>query len=687
MISDLVTVRHLCRKAVIYIRQSTPHQVISNQESLQLQYALHQRARELGWDDANIEVIDTDLGLSGAAAEHRPGFKDLIARVTLGEVGIILSLEVTRLARNCTDWYPLLDLCGYRDCLIGDRDGVYAPGSANGRLLLGLKGTISEIELHTLRGRLTAGLLNKAGRGELALPLPAGLTRDAGGAVAKDPDREVQERIALVFTTFLEQRSVGRVMRVFRQRGLGVPRRDRFGEVTWRPPSTGVIAGILKNPAYAGAFVYGRTRSCHRTYSSGKLVTAPCPMAEWRIVVKDKYPAYVDWDTFEKIQATLRDNRAEYARNTTRGVPRDGAALLHGIVWCGRCGHKMAVQYRNGPRYVCNSLKRSHGAPLCQHVGAEPIDAAVVSAFFAAVAPAELELWTRAEQARLAAQEALDRAEAQQVERLRYQALLAERQYNKVDPDNRLVAGELEHRWELALRELRQAEEALGRRRAARAEPETLTSGERERFLALGPQLPVLWQHPEVTPAHKKALLRCLVDKVVVTRAMRDRVAVRIVWRGGAVSELEVGPAVHARTALSRGAEMEARILELSRQGMTDAAIAATLTGEGFRSARRLDVPRRTVTLIRQGHRLMKNPAAARPRSVPDYLSVSEIARKLGVSPHWIHRRIRSGTIAVFRDAATQRRLFPDTEDTLTGFKRLKSGDVDHLNFTATTAK
>jgi DNA invertase Pin-like site-specific DNA recombinase len=339
-----VTARHLSRKAVVYIRQSHPQQVLNNQESLRLQYALCRRACDLGWEEADVEVVDTDLGLSGTALDHRRGFRDLIARVTLGEVGIILSYDVTRLARNCSDWYPLLDLCGYRQCLIADRDGVYDPGSANGRLLLGLKGTISEVELHTMRGRLTAGLLSKAERGELALPLPAGLARAADGAVIKDPDREVQDRIALVFTSFLEQGSVGKVMRTFAGRDLGVPRRDRFGEVVWRPATLNRINQILKNPAYAGAFVYGRTRSCHAHYPNGKLITAPCPRAEWKIVVKDKYPAYIDWETFERIQAMLRDNHAEYERNRTRGVPRDGAALLQGIVWCGPCGHKMAVQ-------------------------------------------------------------------------------------------------------------------------------------------------------------------------------------------------------------------------------------------------------------------------------------------------------------------------------------------------------
>jgi DNA invertase Pin-like site-specific DNA recombinase len=681
MISDLVTARHLSRKAVIYIRQSTPHQVLTNQESLRLQYALHQRARDLGWEETDIQIIDTDLGLSGATATHREGFRDLIARVTLGEVGIVLSSEVTRLARNCSDWYPLLDLCGYRQCLIGDRDGVYDPGSANGRLLLGLKGAISEVELHTLRGRLTAGLLSKAERGELALLLPAGLARDGGGRVVKDPDREVQERIGLVFASFLELGSVGKVLRSFRAHALTVPRRDRFGEVIWRTPTDGMISAILKNPAYAGAFVYGRTRSCRATYASGKLITARCPMAEWKIVVKNRYPAYVGWEDFERIQAMLRDNHAEYARNRTRGVPREGAALLQGSLWCGRCGHKMTVEYKNGPRYVCNFLQRSQGGPLCQHLSADPIGARVVAAFFAAVGPAELETWERACAARRQTEEALDRAEAQQVERLRYQALLAERQFTRVDPDNRLVAAELEHRWEVALRELRRAEETLAHRRAAHAVPEGLSPEERGDFLALGPQLPVLWRQPGATRAHKKALLRCLIDKVVLHRMTPDRIGIRIVWRGGAVSDLQVEPAVHALDALSRGAEMQARLLELARQGVADAAIAALLTREGHRSARCSYVPVRTVQIVRQRHRVLRGASRTHPRHLPGWLTIAELARQLRVSRSWIDRRIRDGTIVIRRDVAAKRYLFPDTEDSRAALQRLMSGEAHHLDF------
>ncbi|MFL5284660.1 MAG: recombinase family protein [Rhodopila sp.] len=683
MTSELVKPHHLERRAVIYVRQSTQHQVLTNQESLRLQYALRQRARDLGWREPDIEVVDADLGLSGASAQYRQGFKDLVGRVTLGEIGLILSIEVTRLARNCSDWYPLLDVCGYRQCLIGDRDSVYDPGQPDGRLLLGLKGTISEVELHTIRGRLTAGLLSKAARGELALALPAGLLRDPSGVVTKDPNLEVQERIALVFESFLQLRTTVRVTRSLHERGLGLPRNTRHGEAYWKPPTIPAVTNMLKNPAYAGAFVYGRTRM-HETTNGGRGKQVRRPEEGWRFVVRDRYPAYIDWGTFEKIQAMLHDNRAEYVKQKSRGVPRDGAALLHGITWCGECGHKMVVRYKGGSQYVCNHLYMQHGrsVPVCQTLRAAAIDAHVADAFLAAVTPAEMEAWSEASRIEGQANAALRHAEEQQVERLRYQASLAERQFNRVDPDNRLVAGELERRWEVALIELRRAEAALAQRAAQQhaAGPAKLEPELRTRALAIGQRLPVIWADPNVSREHRKALLRCLIDKVILRRTSRDATSVRIVWRGGAVSELKVALPVNTLTALPRGAEMEARVLELARAGVGDTEIIRTLTEEGHRSTRRdLQILPNTVRSIRLRHRVKAVWHCARWPSVPGWLSVGSVVTRLSIPEKWLRARLRNGVIQT-RLETDGRYLFPDEPDALEALRQLRAGTINQVD-------
>ena len=682
MRSELIHNDHLARRAIVYIRQSSPHQVLTNQESLHLQYDLRRRAVDLGWREEDVEVIDTDLGLSGAAATHREGFKDLIARVTLGQVGIVLSYEVTRLSRNCTDWYPLLDLCGFKNCLIGDRDGVYDPGCANGRLLLGLKGTISEMELHTIHARLTAGLLNKAERGELALVLPVGLLRDAGGVVVKDPDREVQARLELIFATFLQVRSAARVLRSLNEGGLSIPRHKRLGGTVWRPPTIAAVLNVLKNPAYAGAFVYGRSRSVHAAPASAKTKQKMLPREQWRIVVKDKYPAYISWDTFEKIQSMLRDNYAEYDRNKTRGIPRDGAALLHGIVHCGACGHKMVVQYKGGPRYVCNYLRQQHGTPVCQYILAAPIDAEAVAAFFKALAPAELDAYVQAVTNRRETADAMLRAQAQQVERLRYRAALAERQFDQVDPDNRLVAAELERRWEEALRDARQAETALALAQAENHEAPVMISEElRVAFTNAGRRLPELWHTPSLTTARKKALLRCLIDKVVIHRVAPDTIHVRIVWRGGDASTFDVPVSVGSLAALSRHQELEARILDRAQAGHSDEAIAVEMTVAGHRSPMRQQVLPSTVRSIRLQHGILQKRSQSHPRRVPGYLTVPQLAAQLDVTVHWIYDRIHNGTIAIARDERTGLYLFPAHSNTLTKLRKLKAAEIGGIEF------
>ena len=378
-------------------------------------------------------------------------------------------------------------------------------------------------------------------------------------------------------------------------------------------------------------------------------MTARRPMSEWKIVVRDRHPAYLDWESFERVEKMLSD------------------------------------EYKAASRYVCNFLQRSQDGALCQHLPADLIDAQVVAAFFAAVGPAELEAWTHAREARRQSEEALIRAEAQQIERLRYQAHLAERQYNRVDPDNRLIAGELERRWEMALRALRQAEEAIVRHRAAEGEMEDLSPEEQSAFLSLGPKLPELWQAPEMSRADKKALLRSLIDKVVLMRSVRDLITIRIVWRDGEVSELQVQTTVHARGALSRGADMEDRLLELARQGLDDETIAETLTREGYRSARRLYVPLRMVQIVRQTHRVLGQATSVRVPHTSGWLTISELATRTQISRYWINRSILGGAIKINRDIRAKRFLFPDATETIAGINALRAGKRKHLNIARRT--
>jgi DNA invertase Pin-like site-specific DNA recombinase len=677
--SELVTTAHLERKAIIYIRQSTPHQVLSNQESLRLQYALKQRAVHLGWRDEDIEIIDTDLGLTGASAQQRAGFKELIAQVTLGQVGMILSSEVTRLSRNCSDWYPLLDICAYKNCLIADGEGVYDPASANGRLLLGLKGQLSELELHTIRARMTAGLLNKAERGELALTLPVGLVRDRTGKVLKEPNLEVQERLSLVFSTFLQRRSASKVLEFFNQQQLLLPRRDQFGDVIWRKPTIAAIVSILKHPAYAGAFVYGRTRTIRAP--SGQVTQKHLPLAQWKIRVNDKYPAYISWEVYLKIRAMLEDNHAEYDRNKTRGVPRPGAALLHGIVYCGKCGHKMVVQYKGGTRYLCNYHRQQYRGPVCQNIGGDPIDAAVVQAFFEALSPVELDAYARALATHHETEQKLDQAHRQQLERLRYEAALAHRQFNRVDPDNRLVAAELEKRWEAALSALKQAEETYAREPQRLEPPQLLPPELKAAFTDIGQKLPQIWDQEVLSQPAKKALLRSLIDKVVIQRLVPEFVQTRIVWKGGATSTWQVPVPVGALTDLAAAPQMEKIILELSRAGKSDEAIAEHLTGLGYRSPSKPFVLPNTVKIIRLKRGVFQVRSQSHPRHIPGHLTISQIARALDISNHWIYDRINNGTIQVNKDPKTHLYLFPDEPATLELFKQLKSGQIDNLRF------
>jgi DNA invertase Pin-like site-specific DNA recombinase len=673
--ADLITPQHLTRKAIIYIRQSTPHQVVSHQESLRLQYALKERAQQLGWPEDAIDIIDEDLGLTAASATHREGFNTLVAQVTLEQVGLILSYDVTRLSRNCSDWYPLLDLCGYKGCLIADSDGIYDPATVNGRLLLGLKGTLSEWERHTMKARLTAGLLHKAARGALALTLPTGLVRTSQGAVHKIPNQEAQARLALVFETFLPCRSASKVVAVFHAHQLLLPRRDRFGELLWKAPRVAAVLAILKHPAYAGAFTYGRTRTLRREAHQKRAAITRLPQAEWRVCIPDVSPASISWETYLQIQTMLHDNHAEYDRNNTRGIPRPGKALLHGLVYCGECGHKMVVQYKGGTRYICNYLRQQYRTPVCQYIAADPVDTRVVDAFLQALSPVELDVYTQALAQRQQQADHLAMAQTQHLERLRYEAAYCERQFRHVDPEHRHVAAALEHAWEVALQALKQAEVAQQQRAQASTPPaHALPPALQAAFRTLGQTLPALWPTDVLSQTQRKALLRCLIDKVVIQRARRDQIYTRIVWRGGETTTFEVPVAVGALADLPGAPEMAQQIRVLFAEGKSDDEMARQLTQHGYRSPSQPTVLPSTVQGIRLRLGLMQNRSQSHPRQIVGALTVPQLAKALGVTPHWVYHQIKRGTVVMARDTQTRLYLFPDCPETLTAFAQLRAG-------------
>lgn len=490
----------------------------------------------------------------------------------------------------------------------------------------------------------------------------------------------MQERIALVFATFLRLRTASKVLCTFNEQNLLLPRHNRFHDVVWRKPTISSILSILKNPAYAGAFVYRRTRATAKGNDPRQTQPRQVPMNEWKIRVNDKYPAYVSWETFEQIQAQLQDNHAEYDRNKTRGIPREGSALLHGIVYCGECGHKLLVQYKNGTRYLCNYLRQQYRVPVCQYISADKVDDYVVNACFEALSPVQLDAYTHVVKAQHQANDAMERAHQQQLERLRYQAALAERQFNQVDPDNRLVASELERHWEHALLELQQAQ--LEQLQREHSRPVLEVSAElKSVFSEIGKKLPEIWNNNVLNRTQKKSLLRCLINKVVIHRVRRDSVCIRIVWKGGDTTTTEITVPIKSMTDMTDASQLEARIVELARQGVDDHSIAEQLTAEQFRSPMSSTLLPSTVKRIRLQHDIMLERHQSHPRQIPRYLTVPQVAAALQIPVHWIYDRIHKGTIEVSRDSTTNLYLFPDQPSTLTQFKKLRAGTVKKLRF------
>jgi DNA invertase Pin-like site-specific DNA recombinase len=650
------------RQACVYIRQSSPTQVRQNRTSQENQYALVERAVALGWPRERIRVIDDDLGHSGQDGQ-RPGFQALVSAVSLGQVGLILAYEASRLARNNADWYRLLDLATVVGALIADADGVYDPSTYNDRLLLGLRGIMSEAELHLLQLRLQAGRRRQIEQGIYRQNLPTGLVRLPDGRVVKDPDQQIEHTITLIFARFAALGSCHKVLRSLLADGILLPRRQTAGlyagELWWKPPSVDALYAILHNPAYAGAFVSGRTIVHPARSPEQRVRWERRPLAEWTTVCQGVYPTYISWDQYLANQERLADNASAFARRA-RGAPREGGALLAGLAVCGRCGHQMRVAYKAQHRYLCTALSDTYHARMCLSLEGPGLDAAVVAAFFTALQPAELDLLDEALAAQQEDRQRLVQHYADQVKRADYEARLAQRQYQTVDPENRLVAAELERRWELALRAQAEAQEAAARFAQSAPAP-TLAPELRAHLRDLGHQLPALWDSGRLTPAHQKDLLRSLIRRVVLSRPTPDAIAVKVVWVSGAYSELRVATVVHRGADLPNYERFSARVLELSAQGYADAAIAEHLTREGFRSARHMDVCRAAVEKIRRTHG--QGTLTERFRcedKIDGCWTVHGLARHLGTTSAWVRKHIGYGTIPAARHPLTQCYLIAD---------------------------
>jgi DNA invertase Pin-like site-specific DNA recombinase len=685
--SQKIQATHLARQAVIYIRQSDPKQVRQNRESGHNQRALREHVLALGWRKHQIDVVDEDQGRSARHAAGRDAFQKLAADVGLHKVGIIVGYEVSRLSRNCADWYRLLELCAVFDTLLADADGVYNPRDFNDRLLLGLKGTLSEAELHSIRLRLDAGRLSKARRAELVQHLPTGLLRDANGVPQVDPDRSVQDRIRLVFDKFRELGSAQKVLRFLAGHELKLPRRQTSGlyagRVLWKEPNAAMILSLLKNPAYAGAFAYGQRIADPARQVPGRPATGKIrqPPDRWLVLVKDVYPAYITWEEHERIRATIEENRQKMAERLTRKQAiRKGAALLTGLVRCGRCGHAMHVAYKdNRFQYICRIANSHYAKSNCQYLTGAPIDEAVVQEFFRVLQPAEIDALERVNAKQAAHHRELEVHLEQEVRRLEYAASRVERQYDSVDPENRLIAATLERRWEEALSELEQTRTRLGELKAQSPPPAAIPPDLRAAFADVGRRLPELWDRLPIEA--RKTLLRTLVTGVNLSRDEPGVVRIRIAWRGGLVGERLIGVPVFTIRDTARECEILARIRRGVDLGRDDATIAEDLNREGLQPCRGLSFTDRIILKIRRRHRILRGLERLRRGERPPAYTLREMAELIGIDPSWISRKISRGQILIEKDACYKCYLFPKSPSSVAQMKKLENGEVQQVSF------
>jgi DNA invertase Pin-like site-specific DNA recombinase len=641
-----VTEAHLRRRAVVYVRQSTLQQVERNTESAARQYALRERALELGWAEDATSIVDEDTGRSGASSQKRIGFKELAAEVGLGKVGVVLALEVSRLARSSADWHHLLDLCAMTATLIADGEGVYSPADFNDRLLLGLKGTMSEAELHLIRARLNGGIRNKAERGELRLALPVGLDRDENDRIVLCPDEQVRHAIERVFTLWGRLGSARQVVIELVAEGQKLPRRT-VGQrrIRWARASYGAVHDFLTNPAYAGAFVFGRKRQEKRLDSEGnvKVHTVEVPMEEWSVCIPDHHPGYVSWDEYLATRERLRANVRP--RGEGGGAAREGGALLQGILRCGRCGRRMQVGYAGTDgkvrRYACVRGHVLHATEsTCQSLGGGRLDKAVAEAFLEAVTPAGIEATAGA--IRELEEQHAERLAGQRLalERAEYEAERARRQFDACEPEHRLVARSLEQDLEQALAAVERERGKLAALEQAR--PAALTDEEREGLAQLARELPRLWEASSTTARDRKELLRALIAEVVITCHPEERRAdVEVAWEGGARTELSVKLNARGPGRRKLGEDTVELIRRLA-QHQADWQIAAILNRQGRRTGTGLPF---TEARVRSARQRAGIPAAPPPDPDSDVVTIEAAADQLEVSTATVRRWLGDGLL------------------------------------------
>jgi DNA invertase Pin-like site-specific DNA recombinase len=638
-----VSAEHLRRDAFLYVRQSTLRQVFENTESTKRQYALRDRAVALGWPLERIHTIDSDLGLSGAQAENRDGFQHLVSEVALGHAGIVLGLEVSRLARNNADWQRLLELCALSGALISDEDGLYDPAHFNDRLLLGLKGTMSEAELHVLKARLQGGLRNKARRGELQLPLPIGLLYDAIGAVVLDPDRQIQATVRTIFDTFRQVGSATATVRRFQREGLQFPHRSRCGagkgEVTWGPLDHFRVLQILHNPRYAGAFVFGRTR-VKRTADLKSKRQVQVARDDWEVLIHDAHAGYISWEEFERNQVTLKHNLAALSPAGRGAVPREGVALLQGRVLCGRCGARMRTRYQQFrdrliPYYVCTEAAVRRAGKSCQSIRGRDVDEVISNVLLKAVAPAAIEV-ALSVQAEIAGRiEHADTLRHQQLERARYEAELKRRRFLKCDPDHRLVADALEADWNDELRRLEALQQEHERQH--QVDQGLLSDDALARIVSLARDFPKVWNDPRTEQRERKRMLALLIEDVTLLKT--DTIAVHARFRGGQTTSLTAqGP---KPIALIRKMKPELIAqLDLLMQTCTDQQAADQLNALGYRNWRQQPFTRQKVISVRFAYKIKSLFVRLKERGL---ISAQALAQRFGVSTGTINEWGRAG--------------------------------------------